>query len=192
MKDQKYEQCMLDIETLDTASSAVVLSIGAVAFSLVGNDNEDSLRERRRCFYAPLKIQIQLDMGRTINESTLQWWMQQSDQARTVFTEPRGTVLNALLGLNRFCETNGIKYMWGNGNTFDNVVVRSLYQDSSIPGRYPIDFRSDMDLRTYRLAAGSPAHKDMNIQRIGTHHNALDDAKYQVLQAQLYHQIIES
>ena len=72
---------------------------------------------------------------------------------------------------------------------FDNATMRSLYEDFEMACSYPVNFRSDLDLRTYKIAAGSPDMAN-RIKRIGTYHNALDDAKYQVLCAQYYNKVI--
>lgn len=190
---QKYEDVMVDLESLDTADGAVVISLGAVAFNTYGADTAASLNilGTGRNFYIPFNIQEQLDKGRTVDASTLCWWMKQETNARAVFQEQTPhSVFSALTAFSNFCEEHSIKRMWGNGNMFDNVKMRSLFDSFNHDG-YPVDFRSDMDLRTYRVAAGSPDIAN-RIKRVGTHHNALDDAKYQVLCAQYYHMRIEA
>lgn len=188
----KYEHCMVDIETLSTETLAVVPSIGAVVFNLSDCDVAESFKTpalARRNFYIPLNIQEQLDAGRIVGAKTVQWWMKQSDDARAVFQEKAGPATTALHDFTRFCINHKVKYLWGNGNMFDNAILRSLY-DSFKLVTYPVDFRSDMDLCTLRFAAGSPDYDAMGIPRDGIHHNALDDARHQVLQAQHYHQVI--
>lgn len=62
---------MCDLETLDTATTACVLSIGLVAF----DPNSGVINDR---FYAAFPRAQQLKVGRTISDATLTWWMDQS------------------------------------------------------------------------------------------------------------------
>ncbi len=52
--DKVYHDVMLDIETLGTDTDAVVLSIGAVKFRLDTRDNQETLDDESRSFYAVL------------------------------------------------------------------------------------------------------------------------------------------
>jgi hypothetical protein len=185
---KKYEHLMWDIESLDTLPSAVVLSIGAVAFNLEDSDTEASLSKDSRCFYTGLAMQDQMDEGRTVDAATLKWWLKQGTEAQTVFWDGTRSVITGLSQLHRFCVSHKIKYIWGNGNMFDNVAIRSLYNDFDMASSYPVSFRADMDLRTLKLLAPEETH----IERVGTVHNALDDAKYQVLKAQSYYRSLRS
>lgn len=63
---------MLDLETLDTRPSAVIVSIGAVEFDTNG---PNPLRE----FYRVLQLPPQLSRGRTECPETLAWWSRQSE-----------------------------------------------------------------------------------------------------------------
>ena len=67
---------MVDIETLDTVQSAVVLSIGAVAF-------DPHTKELGEKFYVEFTtdLQAQQRLGRTISADTVTWWMQQGAAA---------------------------------------------------------------------------------------------------------------
>ena len=74
---------MIDLETLDTSPTAVVLSLGAVAF-------DPYTHAHGATFYVEFTnfLEQQTGVGRTISPSTMLWWMQQNATAREVF-EPK-------------------------------------------------------------------------------------------------------
>lgn len=174
------DHIMLDLETLDTRSSAVVTSIGAVAF----DPNSNTLGDK---FYVELvdDIDYQQSRGRTISGSTVQWWMNQGAAAQQLFAEQpqpgieRVTTQEALHRFGLFVGANGDRdvQLWGNGADFDNIILGSLYADLSI--RKPWSYSRNRCYRTMKnLGFGSKAKRE------GTHHNALDDAITQAVHLQ--------
>lgn len=162
---------MLDIETLDTAPSAVVLSIGAVKFDA---DNIDPLG-----FHVVLDRHQQVKAARTISDSTVAWWMQQNDHARQVFSQKGTPVDEALNAFSRFI--SGTEYLWGNGSDFDNVVVKTLHH--SFGRKEPWSHRANRCFRTFKALFPLAGDVDCGIESF-VEHNALDDAKYQALYLQ--------
>ena len=61
------------------------------------------------------------------------------------------------------------KPVWGNGSTFDNVILKSAFAACQI--ETPWEFWNDKCYRTVKAQA-----KEIKLQRLGTYHNALDDA----------------
>jgi exodeoxyribonuclease VIII len=59
--------------------------------------------------------------------------------------------------------------VWGNGATFDNVILANAYDACRI--RRPWKYYADMCFRTVRNQ-----YPHVQVKRQGTHHNALDDA----------------
>ncbi len=170
------KRVMVDIESLDSGNNALILSIGAVEF-----DPEHHVPTGRE-FYVAIKQDKQVSKwGRTVSESTKAWWAQQSEEARKVLTDPTATYLDTALG--SFAEWFAGQHLtvWGYGSTFDNVVLRNAFHAVGDP--CPWGYREDMCYRTLmNLARGLievPA-------RTGTHHNALDDARYQAQCAAIY------
>ena len=161
---------MLDLETLDTSSSAVVVSIGAVRFDF------DS--DQQQSFYTTLTDwRTQTEKGRIIGPDTVRWWLQQSPEAIAGILEQNGcSTEQALLDFKDFVLADGIAAcVWGNGADFDNIILGSLYDDFDIkkPWSYSRNrcFRTMKNLSLPREFVAPP--------NIGTHHNALDDALYQ-------------
>src|SRR5574343_1475003 len=72
---------MVDLETLGTTASSVILSVGAVKFDLASDQIDDN------GFYASISSESNLDYGRRIQEDTLLWWLKQEAAAQNVFHE---------------------------------------------------------------------------------------------------------
>lgn len=64
--------------------------------------------------------------------------------------------------------------VWGNGASFDNVILRGAYARNSTPA--PWAWWNDRCYRTIKAL-----HREVPMERLGTHHNALDDAISQAL-----------
>lgn len=176
----QYNEIIADIETLGVRQSTVVLSIGLVKFNLDDTDSYDTIHNADRCFYGTLDAESQIKRGRTVDFSTLQFWSKQDIVSRTAaFLGAQNDVAVSLRNMASWIG-NGEYRMWGNGNTFDNVILRHLFDMYEIP--FPIAFWNDMDLRTLKYLSNSNTPQ---IDR-GTIHHALDDAKYEVLCAQHY------
>lgn len=167
---------MIDLETLDTRPEAVILSIGVALF----NPNEPGLPPEP-AFYAALDKQTQIDAGRTTSLATLQWWDQQSPEARTVLTEVQKPVIGVLKDLARGFDWSQIGGVWGNGASFDNAMLKSIYAGWNM--ELPWAFWLDRDHRTMKALYEARFGK-INFPREGTHHNALDDAMHQARELQ--------
>lgn len=166
---------MLDLETLDTEKSAVVLSIGAVAF----DPHTNATGER---FYVELTddLLMQQRAGRTISANTVKWWLQQDVLARRVFATPpaegvsRSTTYDGLVLFGGFVERNGGHdgaKIWGNGADFDNAILGDLYKTFDV--YQPWNYGSNRCYRTLKNLGFGPRAP---VHRSGVHHNALDDA----------------
>ena len=166
----------IDLETLSTSPAAVVLSIGAVAMSEGG----DLLCE----FYSVCSIASQRET-RQIDKPTLDWWEKQSSDARTVLeqaNEPSSPALATVLAqLTDWIGDLGEDYelfVWGNGAAFDVAILEHAYKQSS--PFVPWNFRNVRDMRTlYDLTLRFGLDIKDKAPRVGTHHNALDDARFQ-------------
>lgn len=168
---------MLDIETLGTDPRSVVVAIGAVVFDpYTGEFGESLYRELTN------DLQRQVEKGRVMDAGTVVWWMQQSDEARKVFSKKewpdRVTTVSALSDFALMVKKNGGENVriWGNGAAFDNVVLSTLYEDMDVIK--PWGHRNDRCFRTLKAEFGG----DLELSRYGTHHNALDDAMTQARQ----------
>ena len=163
----------IDLETLSTSPAAVMLSIGAVAVC-------ESTGTRLQ-FYAATSVDSQ--PGRKTDASTLIWWDKQSTEARKALDyahsedcPPLSQALDQLTDwLGKLGETHDV-YVWGNGADFDIGILSHAYKE--ISNFVPWDFRKVRDMRTlYDLTLRFGL--TISVPRVGTHHNALDDAQFQ-------------
>ena len=172
---------MLDIETLDTAQSAVVLSIGAVVF----DPHSKELGEK---FYVEFThdLATQQRVGRTVSADTAVWWMQQGAATKQIFADPapegvrRVSTAQGLTEFASFVSRNGGKEakLWGNGSDFDNVIVGSLFDSFGLVK--PWSYGRNRCYRTMKRMFG----ENVPLVRHGVHHNGLDDAITQAVHLQ--------
>ena len=155
---------MLDLETMGNGPDAAIIAIGAVEFDL-------DTCEIGLPFYRKVQLDSSVAAGGVIDASTVQWWLGQSDEARKEFLSNDGAVSleNALVDFSGWCQMNGVEHVWGNGASFDNVILGSAYRRLGMKQPWP--YWGDRCYRT--IKAFFP---DIKLERIGVHHNALDDA----------------
>lgn len=159
---------MLDLETLSTDSNAAIASIGAVIFC-------DEKLELLDEFYVNVDIQSSIDHGGVVSGSTIEFWLDQSDEARSSLLVDTRHIIDALSMFESFIrEAGGIAGVWGNGAAFDNVVLANAYKRSGVYKSAPWPFYRDMCYRTMKNF-----YPGVEFERQGVHHNALDDAKSQ-------------
>ena len=157
---------MIDLETMGNRPNAPIIAIGAVAFDANGIDRE---------FYEVVDLDSSVRSGAVIDPSTVMWWLQQSDEARaSLFVMDGVTLSKALDKFSLWATVSHITGVWGNGATFDNVILAESYRRLDKVAPWP--FWKD---KCYRTVKGM--YPDVKMERAGTHHNALDDAKSQAL-----------
>lgn len=157
----------VDLETLGTVADAVILSIGAVRFDPDSNQIDDA------GFYRSISIDSNLDYKRRIQEDTLIWWMKQSSTAQNVFHEPKETLETALCDFSDWLGDDS-SFMWSYGADFDLPMLAHAFTQCTVT--IPWKFWNSRCLRTLKSL---PAAKNVAVPRLGTHHNALQDAIYQ-------------
>jgi len=171
---------MVDLETLGTGPDAAILSIGAVRFDTV-NPDDGSLTQG---FYQNVSLESALESGATVDASTIEWWFKQSNEARSALFEGAVSLYEALERFTDWLRSQSggrTIHIWGNGATFDNVLLTRAYERVGL--RRPWSYRSDRCYRT--LAALFPRVPADEVE--GSHtkrHNALYDALHQAEHAQ--------
>lgn len=157
------QHIMLDLETMGNGSNAAIIAIGAVRF------NETALGEK---YYQVVDLESSVNAGGKIDPSTVMWWMKQSDQARSALARPDNDLFVALMEFSvwlRQCDANGDCRIWGNGSDFDNVILSNAYRCVKL--ETPWKFYNNRCYRTIKSL-----YPGVQMQRSGTHHNAVDDA----------------
>lgn len=171
-RNRRRVRVMLDLETLGCKPGCIVLSIGAVAFS----------KEAEPIEWPAIRLMPDLwqqqEMGMGMDVGTVKWWMKQSDAAREVMQVPRSPLRMALGNFSRWiqevCGADGTPEIWGNGASFDEPILRALYEAAGVLVPW-----SHYDARCYRTMKALVPHVAM--ERTGTHHDALDDATTQAV-----------
>lgn len=168
--------CMVDIETMGTGITAPILSIGAVMFDMDKN-------KLGKEFYVRITLESAMHFGEA-EASALRFWLKQPDAAREELcgTHKRVGVSHLNEALNQFREwlPKSECEMWGNGCSFDIVMLEQMFKKCKI--KAPWDYWNHKCLRTLKLVSnelGVNAQLVKNDTDAGTLHNALDDAKAQ-------------
>lgn len=171
----RYTEVMLDLETMGNGPDAAIVAIGAVAFDL------ETATISPRGFYVRIDLESAVKNGGVMGPETVLWWLQQTQEARDEIAAPdieRVEILVALASFRRWIEDEAAgadTRMWGNGASFDNVILRGAYQRAR--QLQPWHWWNDRCYRTIKGLYGS----DIKIERLGTHHHALADAESQAL-----------
>ena len=163
--------CMLDLETLSTAVDGVILTIGCVKF------DPYSLQEPHSPMYERIDVDEQTEMGRRIDDATLEWWGKQSPEAfeEAMSEEDRVPVRTVLNALNKYLV--GVDKIWAQGVMFDIGMLENMYRQCEMP--VPWNFWQIRDSRTI-MDLGDDSAKTSNANA----HNALADAFSQAVAVQ--------
>ena len=162
-------EVMLDLETMGNGPNAAIVAIGAVEF-------DRYLKTTGSSFYTVVDLKSAVALGGVMDADTVLWWMRQSTEARSAISVGEST--NMIIALTSFADwlsERGYKKtlrIWGNGADFDNVILASAYRNCGLP--IPWEFWNNRCYRTIKSM-----HKDIKMERSGTYHNALDDARSQ-------------
>lgn len=176
---------MLDLETMSSDHDAAIVAIGACEFDTRGDGTGAE-------FYVRVNLESAMQAGMTISAPTILWWLQQSEVARKETfegqTEPLEYAIKQFAGYVN--EISGHQprdvAVWGNGATFDNVIIRSAFTAVGIAP--PWSFKNDKCYRTIKNLV--PADKLPPWERTGTAHYALEDAKTQALYLQKCYKVL--
>lgn len=162
----KPQHIMLDLETLGTTPGSSILSIGAVRFSV-----EEGVTDK---FYVTINRHSCKLHGLTEDPRTLEWWSQQTEEARQAAFKEEQALQCALQSFNDFVSSDSYlgTAMWGNGAEFDNALLGKAYEVTGV--MQPWRFTGSRCYRTVKNL-----FPDVWVDPVGTAHNALDDAEYQ-------------
>lgn len=151
---------MVDLETLGTKTSSVILSIGAVKFT------KDEIIDK---FYVNININSCLEVGMTVDFSTVQWWKMQTQEARDSLNDDLHELKASLIKFSNWFGPTSLP-LWGNGVAFDNIILGEAYDRVGLnkPWKY-IDDRCFRTIKALFPIDNYPAFE-------GTAHNSLDDA----------------
>ena len=170
----QFTDISFDLETLGQGFDAAIISLAAVPF----NRNTGEIGQG---YYSEIAMADAMRYGR-VDPDTLAWWIKQDAKAKRIFADSKdkSTVAATFDGLIPFVAQHSGCCVWGNGSSFDITLIERHYiMLQRIDGwtkKHPWPYWSVRDMRTIVDAAGVDTRK---LRRVGTHHNALDDAIFQ-------------
>ena len=160
------EHVMLDLETLGKGSHAAIWTIGAVKFdpNIV---SEDGIKGTAS-FHVRVNMKSSFALGRA-DAGTVEWWMQtlRNEPRENILKMPEVDLIEALDGFKEWFGED--KPVWGNGATFDNVILSNAFAACNI--ERPWSYKNDRCYRTFKSLA-----PDVKPIDVGVAHGALDDA----------------
>lgn len=181
-----YEM-MIDLETLDTKPSAVVLSVGAVVWETLYSEADGLTYEIKDRFLRVLNMEEQFSRGRTVSQSTLLWWQRQDSTAQVeAFNPVRRNVRLVLDELRGFVDQYadqsvgdlGINAFWASPATFDFPIWEDLAMTFS--NFVPWTYRQKYDVRTVVREANLSARDHLDSTLVGIPHTPVYDCEWQV------------
>ena len=158
------EHVMIDLETLGKGSHAAIWTIGAVKFNPMNEQPHNTMES----FHQRATMESAFRVGRA-DHSTIEWWMQtlQNEPRENILKMPEVDLIEALDGFKEWFGED--KPVWGNGATFDNVILSNAFAACNI--ERPWSYKSDRCYRTFKSLA-----PDVKPIDVGVAHGALDDA----------------
>ena len=177
---ERFGSVMIDLETLSTHNNAAIIEIGAVEF----NKYTGEVGEKFNVIIDP-KDWCKND--RHVDGETIQWWFNQTDEARKRFTHKNDmyaivTLKYALWKLKYFimdCDTvddNKNVVVWGNGATMDISILENAFNYFDI--EVPWKFWAVNDVRT--IVDLNPSIKKNCEFESGVRHSAIADCLHQI------------
>ena len=159
---------MIDIETLDTTPTAVVVSVAAAHFDPSNPDGVSTAE------YWTLQLRPQLGSGRTVSEDTLKFWMRQEPkvQENTFLQKETWSPEEMFDELSEYVHGT---YVWGNGAGFDNTILHNLSEQFLGEQAWP--HWNDRCFRTFK-GVFDPRGK-LKPERVGKH-DARADTLFQI------------
>lgn len=161
---------MVDCETLGTRPGCVILSIGACVFDPNGEGTGAE-------FYQNIDPKSGEAAGLYIDPNTVEWWSRQSEAARAALLVDQMPLKDALWSFASWFQTMGGERIWSHGANFDQPILEAAFVACGFAGA-PWSFwlsrcsRTLLDIAQVDTRAGASNRK-------GTHHKAIDDAKFQ-------------
>ncbi len=184
---------MVDLETLSTEPNAVILSIGACEFDPdTGTIFETFYSKLNHAAVTNEQGFAKPESGLHVSQSTLDWWTKQSKEAYEAafniydapprYADPLEAFKQFVIACRAHSPGQKLR-IWGNDPDFDIVILNQNFK--AMGGILPPwqfwesrSVRTMKDLWQYALKKGDPKNI---VKRMGTHHNAKDDAIHQAL-----------
>jgi len=153
-------RCMIDIETLGREPGCSIVSVGCCRFDT---------REVGETFEASVSLTSCQEHGLEIDAETLEWWLSQSSEAREQLLGG-DDLPEVLRELNQFLRD--ADEVWANSPSFDLAILEAAFNHCGTSA--PWEFWETRDQRTL-----ANLREEIDTDRDGIEHRAVDDAVYQ-------------
>lgn len=154
---------MLDLETMGNGSFSAIVSLGAVRFNELEVTDE---------FYTVIDLGSSMKLGLKPDASTIMWWLSQSLEAQEELSSNPRPIEEVLCAFGMW--VGEVPVVWGNGATFDNVILSNAYHLADI--RRPWKYKNDRCYRTVKAM-----YPEVPYVEVGIYHKGVDDARSQAL-----------
>lgn len=186
----KYENIMVDCESLGPFSDSVILSIAIIPFNLMEKYTMGDLVSRG--LYLKLNAKDQIKSGRYVCKETLEWWRKQSPEAKEVLrpSEQDVSLNDALNQINEYIDRvdfdkkNGFVHC--RGIQFDFPLIQDAYRRANRLSEMRFNSWNLHDTKTFirTLTCNKYASYDLQDPSVlegYCGHNALHDAAVEIL-----------
>lgn len=164
---ENVKDVMVDLETWGNGKNACIVQIGACYFDRYTGEIAGEFKRN-------VDARSAVKSGAEIDADTIYWWMKQSEEARKSFLEePLDPIHETMIAFNLFL-SYGCTTLWSHA-TFDFVIIMETFKRLGI--RPKVNYKAARDIRTLVDLSGV---NTKDVTREGVHHDALDDAKFQV------------
>ncbi|MCR2796148.1 3'-5' exoribonuclease [Enterobacter kobei] len=176
--DKLFTHLMVDVESLGKKPDAPIVSIGAVFFDPASGQTGPE-------FYKVISLESAMEWGGVPDASTIIFWLKATPEARSEIVMDDAIPLDdALLQFKDFIAENAANgkdsvQVWGNGASFDNILLKDSYDRTGIP--CPWKHWNNRDVRTIvelGKAVGYTPRYEIPFE--GEPHKAISDARHQV------------
>lgn len=161
-----FPDVMIDVESLGVKPGAIILSIGAVKFNLRTGEIGDT-------FYRTIHAVDSEKHGFRAEAGAVMFWFKQPEEVQMAAIKMPDTVE---VTLDAFSEWWGdAERPWANAPSMDCALLAAYYE--RLGRKCPWSYWQE---RCYRTMSGLWETAVPKHERVGVHHNALDDAIYQI------------
>ena len=162
------QDVMLDLETWGTRPGSALRSIGAVQFDAATDATG-------RTFYRNIEKESCLDAGLSIDPHTLEWWERQSPESLAALNTDPTPLATVVAQFEEWWRAGAARYVWCQGGNFDEP----LWAAACVAVKWAPPWKY-WDARCTRTIYHAARFDPRSLSRQGMHHNALDDALFQV------------
>lgn len=190
---------VVDLETLDTIPTSVILSFGCSLFAFE-EKNADFEHYIKTGFYTKLSPIEQIKSGRTTDQGTIDWWKKQGKEAQKVLIPQKTdiTLRECLLQFTDYLNNSRYdhkkSYCWCRGASFDWPIIEDAFRQYKLKLPYngwkirdiktAIDIMAGADNGMYNLKNGTPP--------AFIKHDSLHDCALDILRLkELYDRLLE-